>query len=573
MKKIFLIILVFTGVCTKAQYFQHKYGTKNTSLFSGQNFNHGSDYGHILCGLQSNSQEIALTVCDERGGFSNAPFNFNNIYSISDPITGAPINILFPDVIDLDPIQNGYGVVAWTYNSIANTGGIIYMDVDNIGNAANVNEYNPTGASLIVEAATKAVRVNGDVYITGSVKDTGNGETKTFILKINVSGIIQWSKIYDFGSNFPYSTGYDIIESPYYANEMVVVGVAEWTNHGEEGFFLRVDANTGASVADVEFYGNSTSDEFFRSITLGSDGAQGFVVSGVSDAGGNEDFWVTKLDADGTAAQWSYLYDGSVGSTSDFCYDVMERHNPMSVMYEYFAVGTRNDAGLWDAMVIKLDALGNAFSNGEFVYGTAPNLESGSRIDQFEGTGFDGISIFGTQTDPNTNTSNMLLVKAYFNGVTACDDQYSDPIRSLGPTNSGDASITNTSGFVQSTLNVNQAVSKDIPICYAPTVAGGSNARIAPEEPKGDKASTFSPNPINQGSSYANVELEVTSPTKAQVSIYDVIGRNYYTQTFNLIKGLNNLQLNISEANMAQGLYTVKITGDNLNKNIMVLVK
>ena len=82
MKKIFLIILVFTGVCTKAQYFQHKYGTKNTSLFSGQNFNHGADYGHILCGLQSNSQEIALTVCDERGGFSNAPFNFNNIYSI-----------------------------------------------------------------------------------------------------------------------------------------------------------------------------------------------------------------------------------------------------------------------------------------------------------------------------------------------------------------------------------------------------------------------------------------------------------------------------------------------------------
>ena len=72
---------------------------------------------------------------------------------------------------------------------------------------------------------------------------------------------------------------------------------------------------------------------------------------------------------------------------------------------------------------------------------------------------------------------------------------------------------------------------------------------------------------------YANVEIDIEQPTTAQVSVYDMLGRTYYSQTFTLVKGKNNLVLDISDINMAQGMYTVKVQGDNLNKNIVWLMK
>ncbi len=103
------------------------------------------------------------------------------------------------------------------------------------------------------------------------------------------------------------------------------------------------------------------------------------------------------------------------------------------------------------------------------------------------------------------------------------------------------------------------------------TSTGG--AMVGQQNPNEDKTAIVSPNPLGQGADEVTVEIESETTVNAKVYIYDMLGRTYYSEDFTLVKGSNQLPLDISKANMAQGMYSVKITGENLNKNIMLLVK
>lgn len=103
------------------------------------------------------------------------------------------------------------------------------------------------------------------------------------------------------------------------------------------------------------------------------------------------------------------------------------------------------------------------------------------------------------------------------------------------------------------------------------TSTGG--AMVGQQNPNEDKTAIVSPNPLGQGAAEVTVEIESETTVNAKVYIYDMLGRTYYSGDFTLVKGSNQLPLDISKANMAQGMYNIKISGENLNKNIMLLVK
>ena len=52
-----------------------------------------------------------------------------------------------------------------------------------------------------------------------------------------------------------------------------------------------------------------------------------------------------------------------------------------------------------------------------------------------------------------------------------------------------------------------------------------------------------------------------------------MLGRNYYTGEHTLVKGSNQLPIDISNTNMAAGMYTIQISGSDISKNILLMVK
>lgn len=94
-----------------------------------------------------------------------------------------------------------------------------------------------------------------------------------------------------------------------------------------------------------------------------------------------------------------------------------------------------------------------------------------------------------------------------------------------------------------------------------------------PETEEEKNIAIVSPNPMGQGTAQAVVELEAETPAEVGLAIYDMLGKEYYKGNFTITVGQNLLTLDLSTANMAAGMYTVKVKGNDINKTVMLIVK
>ncbi|HYG17020.1 MAG TPA: T9SS type A sorting domain-containing protein, partial [Bacteroidia bacterium] len=228
-----------------------------------------------------------------------------------------------------------------------------------------------------------------------------------------------------------------------------------------------------------------------------------------------------------------------------------------------------------DATVYKLDV--NLNPVGQFTYGnTFPG--TGVALDGYDNIGNDGLSTFADFTpsvfSPNQNFHH---IKSYYNGQSGCNEDIQVPVLQfipppmVFPVPANAVSNVIASSNVLKTSRVSVAVNNTL--CFNLSIPGGSNARVAPDEQSGDGAASVSPNPMQQGIAAALLEVNTEVAMDVDVAIYDMLGRQYYNNRFSLVSGENRLPLELSDANMAQGTYIVKITGTDFNKNITLLVK
>lgn len=589
MKKIYLLTaLLFAGLCATAQFYQHTYGTTNGEG-RGQGVNtFATGQGHFITApawnSSTNTQEI-LAVNTDVNGNVNA---FNNTYSL---IHSSGVTLYLQNTLPIEFSNgSGYGVFGLFYDPSGTVpNGIYYLELDGAGNVVNVTEYNPvntTGTNyyvLEVADVTESL-AGGDYYITGTVDPSVTGGSFwIFVLKIDQAGNIIWSIITDIinpntTSSRDWAKG--IVESPYTptgSQEVVVVGHTYANGGSSDAFFLRLDATSGASLAPAYIYGTTSTFEIFDCIKISNNaasGAPGFVIGGTTDANGsssNRDFWLLQTDDQGVPF-WSYTYDYNGGSANlDNSTDVIERLNQSGV-YEYYLGGLTNGGNLGgtDLVVIKTDDVGNAVS--QFTYGSSAD-DIGTSLDYFDNTGNDGLSVYGSFNGGGVGSMDAYQVQAYFNGISGCNEDISSTSATSGP-----GIINKYRDRVRSKLNKNSMTANstsalDANLCFANTIAGGSNARIAPAEPKGDKEAIVSPNPMQQGSPVAMVELEAETPATVEITVYDMLGKQYVKGSHTLVKGVNQLPVDLSTANMAAGMYTVKITGINISKNILLIIK
>lgn len=586
MKNLLLTALVLVGLSAKAQFFQHTYGSANDeNLSSGVN-TIAQGLGHFMAGpsqtTAAGQRGLLAVFADVNGAISGAPY-FSNHYDVVD--MGGTVH----DVYNLQVFETntGFGIIGVHNNpAIPASGAVFYLQLDNQGNPIGIFDYIPLPGTFIWHANTvgkvSKSATGNEVYVTGSVQANAP-QVHVFGLKIDVnSGILMWSNIYDIPHGSPISreVGTDIIENPYNPlgnPEVMIVGFANGAGVTNDGFILRIDANNGMlALPWAIMFGSANSNDAIYSIAVANSNSGnnvGFVLAGRSDYNGSADFWLLKTDPTGWGVLWSTLHDYNSSGSFDECHDVIERFNT-SNQYEYYMTGytANGPIGGDDILVIKTDDFGNGVANGEFVYGSG-NADRAMSLDQYNGTGADGLSTFGTGDFGTLGQSDFYLIKSYFDGNSGCNEKFSNPSPTTGPGIYYEYFIIDYNGFTTGPLLYSSSSASEKQLCYNTSIPGASNARMAPTAPKGDKEAIVLPNPMGQGSPVAFVELEAAMPATVEVAIYDMLGKQYYNGTHTLAKGNNQLPLDISNANMATGMYTVKVTGASIAQNILLIVK
>ncbi len=571
MKRLYLLaILLIAGMCApvNAQFFQHEYWAGDVVTSDGINTKINPS-GHVICGVNyvtgGATNMISVVYTDQHG----TPI-FNREYFIGSAVSATSS----PKIIEL---LNGFGIMGFCSD------GIYYFTIDLLGNPGPIYAYWFTPATNVWSLSGPPLQIaksatGNEIYFAGSFFDN-SFKAQVFIGKIDIGGNLLWANAYDMsGTGYIHSVPLDLIESPYTPTgpmELAVVG-ATFNSSSTTcfGHFFRVDASTGSPIGTPVFYGSLTTTTNIQSIAVSNNpnsGGPGFILGGGTDitTGG---LVLAKISPTGVL-QWSNSYDDpNISGSMNGAIDVIERQNTNG-FYEYYALGTLDwSPGWYDAVVVKTDDAGVPVADGEFIYHDMTYSLMPVSLDQFKGTTFDGLSIFCSKENLNSQIWYGQIIKTYFNGVVDCGETFEDPTVTTGPGTFGPGLISTFGGMqtVLSGLGITRNTPPDMSICYSVTIVGGDSTEPVPEE---GSEELISPNPISATWLHAALSVEAKETTTAQVHIYDMLGREYFSRQFELTEGQNTLDLDLSATGMAPGIYTVNITTDSGTTSLNLVVK
>lgn len=194
------------------------------------------------------------------------------------------------------------------------------------------------------ERAAKVISTtDGGYLIIGSTKSKdgdvtiNNGESDVWIVKMSNIGEIQWQKTY---GGVGFETGVDVIEqnSGYY----ILASSSNVGTHGESDYWL-LKINVSGQIEWNKFYGGSKS-EVARSFSKSSDG--GLVIIGDSESSdgdvpgnkGSIDLFILKVSADG-----SIVWKKDFGGNDEEAFNVIKVLNDDSFIVAGYTSSTVGD--------------------------------------------------------------------------------------------------------------------------------------------------------------------------------------------------------------------------------------
>jgi hypothetical protein len=606
MKKVLLSALLAVSAAgnLQAQVFQYLYGTANADLLTdGHTTNLGGLNGHFLVAPSQTTTApflFSATRTNNNGVAIPAgiPY-FNNLYRLSDVPNppGAP-NLRVQEVRSVQ-INNGnaYGLAgSYVRGSGAPGLGVFYQQINPMG--ALVPLFGPgttagyffngpatTYSDVHVRKIINSTQVPGDMYILGTLTEALGGYSRIFVLRINQAGGLIWSFVYrlDFSSVTNTDFPYDIVESVQPRAgvfELMVVGEHFAAAAGtSDGFLMRINSNVGTIINPVQFYGTTAVNEGFTCIKTSANAAvdpagAGYVIGGYANNGTNAapllDYWFLAVNQAG-AVSWSNTFDyvSTTALTNKRCNDLIERQiNPG--VFDYYLAGTVDMGvfGAQDMMVIHANQFGNGLPLGQFTYGTQ-NAQRCIRIDQSNvpGTAVGGISMYGSsfripQPPPPLGNFDLYLVKAGFNGATACDYNLLDPKQKPGPKLLMTKSSDHTNKFYQYIMYSNSVtVMNEYNICSAITapVTPGSTAKALPLTAEDIQVS---PNPTS-----GNVDLLTTSGWEnGSVVVLNAVGQEMVRMQ---IDASGKTLINMSQFPAGMYLLRAEANGQSVVKKVM----
>lgn len=238
--------------------------------------------------------------------------------------------------------------------------------LDTLGNVIWKNNYGGTEDDRAY--AILPTKDQGWIFV-GSTRSnnfdvSGNHGLRDFwVVKLDQAGVIEWQKCLG-GSG--YDDAWDVKEAP--DGGFVVVGSSSSVdgdvtenNGGDDFWIAKLDAN--GSLIWQRSYGGSGTD-ICRSVSFTNDG--GFIIAGDSFSGdgdvithlGGSDFWVIKLNKEGKM-EWQRVLGGS---GHDIATDILQTEDRGYMVFgssRSTNIDVTNNHGGADIWAIKIDSIGN----------------------------------------------------------------------------------------------------------------------------------------------------------------------------------------------------------------------
>jgi uncharacterized delta-60 repeat protein len=238
--------------------------------------------------------------------------------------------------------DGGYAVAGWTSSFGAGSRDIYVVKLDAGGNV----QWTKTIGGSSDDAAYSIIQSSdGGYVVAGWTKSFGAGSYDFYVVKLDSSGNVQWTKTIGGSSD---DRAYSIIQSS--DGGYVVAGLTKSFGAGWYDMYV-VKLDSGGNVQWTKTIGGSDWD-VARSIIQSSDG--GYVVAGATSSfgAGWYDIYVVKLDSAGNV-QWTKTIGGS---SDDEANSIIQSSDGGYVV----AGWTKSFGAGWeDIYVVKLDSSGN----------------------------------------------------------------------------------------------------------------------------------------------------------------------------------------------------------------------
>lgn len=442
---------------------------------------------------------------------------------------------------------------------------------------------------------------DGSYVIAGFTTSFGAGSQDMFIVKLNSSGTLQWTRTIG-GTNNDYA--YSIIQTADGGYAVAGYTVSYGTGGGD---FYIVKLNSSGTLQWSITHGG-TSVDIANSIMQDKDG--GYTVAGQTGSfgAGNYDMYIMHLNSAG-GIQWKRTIGGT---GEDYAISVIQTADS-----SYVLAGLTNSfgAGNYDVYLVKLDKNGSlqwtrtvGGTGFDYAYSITPSIASGTTSYTVAGK----TNSFGVLGEDMyiVNVSDIGWVNwSRTAGSTGQDNAYSiiqgadGCLVTAGGTNSFGAgsydiylvkisfpniSLCNsslrssTSGTGGTLGNPTQTVTSPVPTVTSPTPSvntGGLLTYICPtvgiepganEMPASYELKQNYPNPFNP---QTKIKFDIPVQSDVKVIVYDIIGHEVATLVNEQLKP-GSYEVQWDGSNFSSGVYYYKlIAGDYTAVKKMILIK
>jgi len=286
--------------------------------------------------------------------------------------------------------DGGYIVGGYTSSYGAGDADFLLLKIDASGNIQWQRTY---GGSTDDKAISIKQTSDGGYIVAGGTNSFGAGGYDFWILKVNISGDVQWQNTYGGG-------GYDYAYSIQQTSDggYITAGYTNSFGAGSADFWvIKLDA-TG-SIVWQKTYGGSNEDEAYSIIETYDGSYIRYIVAGrtASFGAGSYDAWVLKLYDQGSI-KWQKTYGGNFSDTAHFV-------SPATDGYIIAGRTSSFGAGGYDFWLSKMDTYGNVGAYCTVI--TDTNISDS----------FTNITPSGTSV--SANVSSLVLVSTGINGVNS----------------------------------------------------------------------------------------------------------------------------------------------------------
>ncbi len=260
---------------------------------------------------------------------------------------------------------------------------------------------------------------------------------------------------------------------------------------------------------------------------------------------------------------------------NQFGYDVVTRNEPTKK--EYFVCGANQyTSGQTDAIIFRTDINGTPL--GHKLY-SGIGKEQYNAIDFVSNAGAagNGIAAFGNYVKiiaPGNPTRSLAwLTKTYFNLVSGCSELSDNPQSQTLSLQYTSQSINTVKTYTKDSLTCQNSTVLDNKICWATTIASGSNTRVAGSSEVGETGSSvelsFYPNPV--AADQATLVVNAMTEGNISVKLFDATGKLSDEFIQYVIQGKNEIQMDV--ADLITGIFLLQVTDGNGETETIRLMK